>query len=487
MTQGLDLEPKQLEAVVGLLRTYLPNTETWAYGSRVKWTSKTASDLDVVAFASADQESQLSALRSAIAESDLPFRLDLFVWDRIPEAFKDGIKRQHVVLTPNGPGQLPRGWMDVSVGDWAPFTYGKTLVGKDRNAHGSVPVYGSNGVVGLHDKAVTSGAAVIIGRKGTAGAVRFSPVPCWPIDTTFYVAGDDQDLVRYRYYALQSLGLDQMNFDSAVPGLNRSAAHSRRLVVPKRESEQRAIARVLGALDDKIAVNQRTNETLETMASALFDDWFVGFGPTRAKATGQAPYLPANVWGMFPSAFDYEGKPEGWRVCSLGDLVTPVRGKTITKKQCIDGEIPVIAGGRGPAYFHNESNVSAPVVTVSGSGANAGFVKLYHQDIWASDCSYICEAQSSHTYFWYVFLKSKQDQIFHMQQGAVQPHIYPSHLAGLQFTASPSLQLLDAFQATVKPWFEKARALSQESARLAELRDLLLPKLISGRVRVGGT
>ena len=111
------------------------------------------------------------------------------------------------------------------------------------------------------------------------------PGPCWPIDTTFYVTGDDAAIVRFMHYALKALGLEDMNSDSAVPGLNRSAAHERVFLVPD-ESEQRAIAHVLGTIDDKIELNRRMNETLEEMARALFKSWFVDFEPVRAKMDG---------------------------------------------------------------------------------------------------------------------------------------------------------------------------------------------------------
>ena len=83
-------------------------------------------------------------------------------------------------------------------------------------------------------------------------------------------------------------------------------------------SEQRAIAHILGTLDDKIELNRRMNATLETMARAIFKDWFVDFGPTRAKAEGRAPYLPPELWDLFPDALDDQGKPV--RVVNLGTL-----------------------------------------------------------------------------------------------------------------------------------------------------------------------
>ena len=196
-------------------------------------------------------------------------------------------------------------WRQVSLGDFAPFSYGKSLPVRRRNPSGRVPVVGSGGIVGYHDSALTDGPAIIIGRKGTVGAVHYTNGPSWPIDTTFYVTGDDAELVRFKYYALKTLGLDQMNSDSAVPGLNRNAAHARELLVPD-ESEQRRIARILGTLDDKIELNRRMNGTLEEMARALFKSWFVDFAPVHAKMDGRwrrgqsRPGLPADLYDPVP-------------------------------------------------------------------------------------------------------------------------------------------------------------------------------------------
>lgn len=174
-------------------------------------------------------------------------------------------------------------WIDCTVADLAPFSYGKGLPERERNPQGRIPVYGSNGVVGYHDESLTTGPTVIIGRKGTVGAIHFSVGPCWPIDTAFFFSSDNEADVRYRYFALKSLGLDTMNADSAVPGLNRDAVHARVLHVPTDKNEQRAIAHILGTLDDKIELNRRMNETMEGMARAIFRSWFVDFDPVRAK------------------------------------------------------------------------------------------------------------------------------------------------------------------------------------------------------------
>lgn len=160
---------------------------------------------------------------------------------------------------------LPKGWQLVRLGDFAPLSYGKSLPQKTRDPSGSIPVYGSNGIVGFHDVPWTQGPTVIVGRKGSAGKVHYSSQPCWPIDTTFYVTDTDEHATKFKYYLLKSLGLDRMNTDSAVPGLNRNNAHALVVKIPS-PSEQRRIAR---ALDDKLAEVEKAKRAAETQLEAV--------------------------------------------------------------------------------------------------------------------------------------------------------------------------------------------------------------------------
>ncbi len=165
------------------------------------------------------------------------------------------------------------GWRQATIGEFSPFSYGKSLRKDIRNLAGHIPVFGSNGHVGWHDKALTDGPTIIIGRKGTVGAVHYSPVPCWPIDTTFFVSGSDAELVSFKYYALNALGLAAMNTDSAVPGLNRKACQARELRIPP-QFEQRVIADCLGSLDDLITKEGRKLDALRQHKQGLMQQLF---------------------------------------------------------------------------------------------------------------------------------------------------------------------------------------------------------------------
>ena len=192
------------------------------------------------------------------------------------------------------------------------------------------------------------------------------------------------------------------------------------------------------------------NHHLEQMAQAIFDD-------------------------MFPNVSSGNN--------TIGEYIVPKRGKGLLSKEAIYGTVPVIAGGLQPATYHNQANTVAPVLTISASGANAGFVSLWHLPVWSSDSSYIDSSMTKEVYFWYVMLKKRQNEIYDAQTGSAQPHIYPKHIESL-LTIEIDTETLAAFTNQVTPLFEMIGTNIQENSRLSKLRDSLLPKLMSGEISV---
>lgn len=217
--------------------------------------------------------------------------------------------------------------------------------------------------------------------------------------------------------------------------------------------EQKAIANILSSLDDKIDLLHRQNKTLEAMAETLFRQWFI------------------------------EEASEDWEEVPLGSFISPKKGQNLTKAQAIDGIYPVIAGGLTPSCFHNNCNTKEPVITISASGANAGYVCLHHTSVWSSDSSFIDNTITKYVYFFYVLLKYNQNAITDKQEGSAQPHIYPSHIMELDVLNYP-LGLIESFEKQVAAKFEKIKLNQKQIKTLEKLRDTLLPKLMSGEVRV---
>ena len=125
----------------------------------------------------------------------------------------------------------------------------------------------------------------------------------------------------------------------------------------------------------------------------------------------------------------------------------------------------------------------APVITISASGANAGYVNMYDTDIWASDCSYIDKISTNHFYYLYLRLKSLQSTIFGLQVGAAQPHVYPKDLNRLSLLIAPD-ELCTQFEQLVTPIFYLIKNLKFENQKLAQARDLLLPQLMNGTITI---
>ena len=235
--------------------------------------------------------------------------------------------------------------------------------------------------------------------------------------------------------------------------------------LPPLETQQK-IAGILSTYDDLIENNRKQIKLLEEAAQKLYKEWFVKMNFPGHENTKII-----------------DGVPEEWKKGTVFDLGEFKRGKTITKDQTILGPIPVVAGGLEPAYYHNESNTDSPVITVSGSGANAGFTRMYYEKVWASDCSYLDISKCENLYFVYCILKNSKAEIDNLQKGAAQPHVYAKDVNAIN-TLIPCQVLLEKFSAVVKVYFEKIRAVQKQIIDLQSARDKLLPKLMNGEIDV---
>ena len=235
--------------------------------------------------------------------------------------------------------------------------------------------------------------------------------------------------------------------------------------LPPLETQQKIVG-ILSAYDDLIENNRKQIKLLEEAAQKLYKEWFIKLNFPGHENTKIV-----------------DGVPEGWKKGIISDLGEFKRGKTITKDQTISGVVPVVAGGLEPAYYHNESNTNSPAITVSGSGANAGFTRMYFEKVWASDCSYLDISKCENLFFVYCVLKNSKAEIDNLQKGAAQPHVYAKDLNAIN-TVIPSKELLEKFSAIVKAYFEKIKAVQKQIQLLQSARDKLLPKLMNGEFEI---
>lgn len=393
---------------------------------------------------------------------------------------------------------IQKGWKETALGEVAVFNYGKGLNTENRN-NGNIPVYGSSGITGFHNEALINEEGYIIGRKGTVGSIHYSPVPFFPIDTVYYLTKKDIKCdFRFFYYLLHTLGLDKLNFDSAVPGLNREMAYSLTIDIPENEIEQPAIAAVLSSFDDKIELLREQNKTLEATAQAIFKRWFVEFEFPNAKGKS---YKTAGG-KMIDSEL---GKiPEGWRVGRIKDYGEIVCGKTPSKgnREYFGGEIPFIK----IPDMHNQVFIITTEDSLTEVGANTQKNKF----IPANSICVSCIATvglvsitskksqtnqqinsmmpSSENYFEYLFLalKNMRDDLLAIGTGgSATLNINTTTFSDIEIIF-PENNILEKFHHTASSTFQKINFNNSQIQTLSKLRDTLLPKLMKGEVRVKG-
>ena len=386
--------------------------------------------------------------------------------------------------------------VQTTIGEFCPFKYGKGLSAKDRLS-GNFPVYGSNGVVGFHNEVYVKTHGIVIGRKGSVGALHISDGPFWPIDTSFYVVKEDYFETVYTYYLLRSLGLDRMNSDSAVPGLNRDNAHALKINIFDMKEERSAIGKLISKFDDKIENNRRMNETLEEMARAIFKSWFVDFDPVHAKVAGNEPaHMEADTAALFPSSFGDDGLPLEWTNKTLGDFVEIQNGYAFKSKDWTNDGVPVVKIGSVKPSIVDLSNSSFVSAEIAEQKQN---FKLDVGDILVGLTGYVGEVgrvppsdimpmlnqrvgrvifkSGIFEPFIYAAMRIPEFKLFaeSQSQGSAQANVSTKQLKGLPLIAADN-SLIEKYNALTNSYFKKILINFAESKTLTELRDTLLPK-----------
>ncbi|MGV4878129.1 restriction endonuclease subunit S [Acetobacter indonesiensis] len=347
----------------------------------------------------------------------------------------------------------------------------------ERIDNGEFFVYGSNGIIGKSNKNNSSKNTIIIGRVGSyCGSLYYSKRPCWVTDNAIICKSKNND-DRFWYYALLNLNLSRLSSGSGQPLINQSVLQKTVCKTPPFEDRQK-IASILGSLDDKIDLNRRTNETLEAMARALFRDWFVDFGPTQAKMAGEAPYLAPELWELFPDRLDDEGKPEGWELRRLHDILEFNYGKSLPTQKRIKGEIPVYGSG-GVTGLHNEALVTTPTIIVGRKGT-VGALYWENRTCFPIDTVFYVTSKLPLSYCFYLL---ETLGLENMNTDAAVPGLNRDNAYRLEVFYPPAV-LIHSFANIVENWRNKIITNESESRTLAQLRDLLLPKLMSGEISI---
>lgn len=369
------------------------------------------------------------------------------------------------------------GWKDTVWGEICSLSYGKAIRGYQDKVDG-IPVYGTNGRIGYYHQALQFEPGIIIGRKGAYRGVHYSPDPFFVIDTAFALRPKKGLDARWGYYRLLLADINSMDSGSAIPSTSRNEFYAIPVAVPPLP-EQREIAATLGALDDKIELNRKTAATLEEMARALYRSWFVDFDPVHAKAEGSAPaHMDAQTAALFPDRFAENGLPEGWLTKRLGDILVLHYGKALKKEFREKGPYRVYGSG-GSDSTHTEALIKKPTIIIGRKGS-VGSIFWEPNGCWPIDTVFYVTSGFPISFV----LRTIQNQpLSEMNTDAAVPGLNRENVYRLDVVTSDFL-VMNAFDRKVSLLQQMIDALLIESQTLTSLRDTLLPRLMSGELRV---
>lgn len=398
-------------------------------------------------------------------------------------------------------------WLNTTLGEFVRLQRGHDLTASEQQP-GPYPVMGSAGPNGSHNVAKAKGPGVVVGRSGASmGRVHYSESDYWPHNTCLYVTDFQGNNSRFAYYVLGSLDLAGYNSGSAQPSLNRNYIYGMPLRIPSR-AEQDAIVEILSGLDDRITLLRETNSTLEAIAQALFKSWFVDFDPVRAKAEGRQPEgMDASTAALFPDSFEESELglvPKGWAVKPVGDAVDCLGGGTPDTKESSYWEPAEhcwttpkdLSGLQSPVLLRTERQLSTLGLAKVSSGllpagtlllssrAPIGYLAIAQMPV-AVNQGYIAiprggELSPLYMLFW---CRQNMEAIKARANGSTFMEISKKAFRPIPALV-PTVEVLDAFASIADPLFERLIENERQTQTLTQLRDTLLPRLISGQLRL---
>ncbi|KOO18406.1 hypothetical protein AC068_12440 [Morganella morganii] len=365
-------------------------------------------------------------------------------------------------------------WVKKSLGDFMFFQRGHDL-SRNNMKVGNIPVAGSNGVIGFHNASTTIAPGITIGRSGNIGTPHFYQENFWAHNTVLYVKDFKGNDPLFCYYLLKTIDFSGFNTGSAVPTLNRNHIHEHKINTPP-VKEQKSIASVLSSLDNKIDLLHRQNKTLESIAETLFRQWFV------------------------------EEAQDDWEEINVLNIFSLVGGGT--PKTSIDeywnGNIPWISGGdisQSHKGFISKTEKSITELglkssstkllpklsTIISARGTVGKYAMLEQEMCFSQSNYgIIPKGHNCYYFVYLLIGFIVDELLAAAYGSVFDTITTRTFESVDLKL-PEMSEIINFEATVIEHFKKKELNSRQIQTLEKLRDTLLPKLMSGEVRVSYT
>jgi type I restriction enzyme S subunit len=380
-------------------------------------------------------------------------------------------------------GRLPNDWEVVKVGDVLSLEYGKGLPETERIA-GMYPVVGSNGIVGYHNQAIVKGPGIVVGRKGTIGAVSWIDKDFWPIDTTYYVKTKISDVfLKWLFYELIYLNPARFHLADVVPGLKRELVHSLKMPLPPL-LEQRKIAEILSTVDGAI---QKTDEVIaktERLKKGLMQELLT-------KGIGHREFKDTEIGRV----------PKHWKVVKIGDVAQTSSGGTPSraKREYYGGDIPwvksselkdnIICDTEEKITKEGLENSSAKIfpkgtLLIAMYGATVGKTGILGID--AATNQAICAILPNKIfdpYFLMSYIIFRRDRLIFVSSGGAQPNISQEIIRAFKVPL-PSISEQQRIAEILSIVDKKLEIEKNEKAKLERIKRRLMDLLLTGKIRV---
>lgn len=342
-------------------------------------------------------------------------------------------------------------WCDTKLGEVLIFKNGK----KRPSENGEIPVYGGNGILGFSNQANNENC-IVIGRVGAyCGSVYYEHGKCWVSDNAICAIPKDENDISFLYYLLKHLELNKKHIGTSQPLLTQEILNSIMCKVPER-NQQLKIGRVLCCIDEKIECNKRINDNLQQQASAIYQAWFEEFLLSGGSC------------------------PSTWKHGILADIANITSGKRPSVKffEMTENAVIPIVGAASIMGYTSESNHTDKIL-VTGRVGTHGVIQRFSSPCWTSDNTLVITSDL----YEYTYQLLKRIDYHSMNRGSTQPLITQSDMNKVPILI-PDSETLNNFELLAGKLMEQYQSNLLESRKLAELRDTLLPKLISGEIDV---
>lgn len=387
---------------------------------------------------------------------------------------------------------------EVTLGEIANFRNGKALSPEHYTPSGKHQVFGSNGEIARTDELLNPQPVIVIGRVGAyCGCVHYVPKTSWVTDNAIVAEPKNGTHLRYLFYLLGSLELQRTAIGSAQPLMTQGGLKVVRTKAPPL-AEQKAIASILGSLDDKIELNRRMNATLEAISRALFQSWFVDFDPVRAKLDGRQPTgLDEATAALFPSSFEESSPgsiPLGWKAATVVETFNLTMGQSPPGETYNEeGEGLPFYQGRTDFGFRfpcrrmfctAPTRYAKPGDTLVSVRAPVGDINMAEEECCIGrGVAAVRDKTGATSFTYHAMADLYPDFAAYEAEGTVFGSINKHDFENLPFIIPPP-DVVAAYERQAAPLDQQIHTLEYQSRTLATLRDTLLPKLLSGELRI---